>query len=156
MAVGMRMLTPEHVLPLPIQNTRPRLQILPPQPLRQRNRPRIRCPGVYGYLLLLSLLGRIRRLLLSRGGLLLGELLLALVVLKRLLFELVDVLVEAEACLLGIGFELGALDGLELLGRHAAFFGFGGHGGLHGRELLGGRLGGGRGGHCGCHCGEEL
>lgn len=145
----MRVFTPEHVLPLPIQNTRPRLQILPPQPLRQRDRRRIRRPGVYGYLLRLSLLGGARRLLLSRGRLLLGELLLALVVLKRLLFELVDVLVEAEACFFGIGFELGALRGLELLGRHAAFFGFGGHRGLHGGDLLGGGLGGGWGGHCG-------
>ena len=61
-------------------------------------------------------------------------------VLKCLLLELIDVLLERETCFIGIGFELSALGGMKLLGRHASFFCFGGHGGLHGGDLLGGGL----------------
>ena len=61
-------------------------------------------------------------------------------VLVCLLLQLVDVLLEREACFLRIGFELSALRGLELLGRHATLLGFSGHGLLHGGDLLRGGL----------------
>lgn len=118
--------TSEHLLPLSIQYTSPRLQILPSQPLRQRQRPRIWCPRCDRNLLpLLPLhLGLplwLRGLVLS---LLLRHLLLALVVFESLLFELVDVLVECQASFVGFGLDLLPLLGLQLLGRHASSLSF--------------------------------
>lgn len=134
--------TSKHILPLPIQYTSPRLQILPFQPLCQRQRPRVRCPRCDRDLLpLLPLHLRLslwlRRLVL---GLLLRHLLLPLVVLERLLFELVDVLFKGQASFVGFRLDLLPLLGLQLLRRHASPLGFGGNLLLDGCHLLRGRL----------------
>lgn len=86
--------------------------------------------------------------------LLLLLLLLSLMVEKSLLLELVDVLVKGQTRLFGIGFELSPLRSLELLGRHAAFVGFGRHLLLHGGDLL--RAGFGRPGRRNGHGGERV
>lgn len=144
-------LTLEHLLPLPIQDTRPALQVLALQPLRQRHRLRIRRPGVLNR----DLLARCWRLLLllhlalvSRWGLWLlplslglcfglrARLQLALVVRERFRLELVDVLLHAHARGSRLALQLGALLRLELLGCEPAPGGFGGHGGLHLGHLL--------------------
>ncbi len=57
-----------------------------------------------------------------------------------LLFEVVDVLLDRHSRFLGVGFDLLALPGLELLGRHASFLRFLGDLGLHGCDLLRRRL----------------
>lgn len=118
--------TSKHILPLPIQYTSSRLQILPLQPLGQRQRPWIRRPrGNRNLLTLLPLHLRLPlwlcRLVLS---LLLRHLLLALVVFKGLLLELVDILVKSQASLIGLGLDLLPLLGLQLLGRHASSLSF--------------------------------
>ena len=130
--------TSKHILPLPVQYACPGLQILPSQPLRQRQRPRIRRPRRDGNLLpLLPLHLRLPLRLRARVlSLLLRHLLLALVVLVRLLLELVDVLVEGQARFLGFGLDLLPLLGLQLLGRHASSLGFGGDLLLDGCYLL--------------------
>lgn len=142
--------TSEHILALSVQNTSPRLQILPPQPLRQRQRLRIwRSRSDRDLLPRLPLLNLwLPRLL--RGLLLLGELLLAVMVLKSLLFQMVDVLINTQSCLLGVGFNLLTLPRLKLLRRHATFLSFLRDLLLHGGELLRGRLlvWTGRGRHC--------
>ena len=134
--------TSKHILPLPIQYASPGLQILPSQPLRQRQRPRIRRPRRDGNLLpLLPLHLRLPLRLRARAlSLLLRHLLLALVVLVRLLLELVDVLVEGQARFVGFGLDLLPLLGLQLLGGHASSLGFGGDLLLDGCYLLRGGL----------------
>ena len=137
--------TSEHILPLPVQYASPGLQILPSQPLRQRQRPRIRRPRRDGNLLpllpLLPLHLRLPLRLRARAlSLLLRHLLLALVVLVRLLLELVDVLVEGQARFVGFGLDLLPLLGLQLLGGHASSLGFGGDLLLDGCYLLRGGL----------------
>ena len=122
------MSTSKHILPLPIQDTSPWLQILPFQPFCQRQRPWIRCSRCNRNLLpLLSLHLRLSLWLCSLIlGLLLRYLLLALVVFEGLLFELVDVLVEGQPSFIGLRLDLLSLLGLQLLGRHASSLGFGG------------------------------
>lgn len=72
-------------------------------------------------------------------------------ILEGLLLQLVDILVNAQAGLFGIGFNLLALPGLELLRGHAAFLGFLRDLLLHGGDLLRRWLliGGWRSGHFG-------
>lgn len=121
--------TSKHVLSLPVQYTSSRLQILRFQPLRQRQRPRIRRAWCNRNLLpLLSLHLRLPLWLCSLVlSLLLRHLLLALVVFESLLFEFVDVLVKRQASFIGFGLDLLPLLGLQLLGRHASSLGFGGN-----------------------------
>ena len=121
--------TSEHILPLSIQYTSPRLQILASQPLCQRQRPRIRCPRCYRNLLPLLPLHLGLSLWLSslNLGLLLRHLLLTLVVLESLLLELIDVLIEGQTSFVGFRLDLLPLLGLQLLGGHASSLGFGGN-----------------------------
>ena len=143
----------DHVFALAVEDASPALEILTTQPFGNGYGLWVRRAGVDGDLLALWRLGS--SLLLRRGCglLLLDELLvLALVVFKGLLFELVDVLFECHACFFGVGFELLALPELELLGRHAALLRFEGHLLLHGCHLLWcGLL---PGGWWGVHCGD--
>ena len=139
--------TSKHVLPLAVQQTRPRLQILPPQPFRQGQCFGVRHSRCDGHLLpTLLLCLRLPSLSLCLGTLLLCLLLgqhLLLVGFERLLFQFVDVLLESHPGFPGILFDLCSLHGLELLGGHATLFCFGGelllhHGHLLRRGLLGG------------------
>lgn len=126
----------KHVFALPFKDTCPSLQILAAQPLGQGQSLWIRRAWVDGNLLPCLPLLHLRLARLLRGLLLLRELLMALMVLERLLLQLIDILINAQAGLFGIGFDLLPLPGLELLRGHATFLGFLSNLLLHGGDLL--------------------
>lgn len=126
----------EHIFALPIQDTCPSLQVLAAQPLGHGQSLRIGRAWGNGNLLPRLPLLHLRLSGLLRRLLLLGELLLALMVLERLLLQLVDILVNAQTGLFRIGFNLLPLPGLKLLRGHATFLGFLGNLLLHGGDLL--------------------
>lgn len=128
--------TSEHIFALPIQDTCPSLQVLAAQPLGHGQSLRIGRAWGNGNLLPRLPLLHLRLSGLLRRLLLLGELLLALMVLERLLLQLVDILVNAQTGLFRIGFNLLPLPGLKLLRGHATFLGFLGNLLLHGGDLL--------------------
>ena len=130
--------TAEHVFALAVEDAGSGLEVLAAEPFCERDGSWVGGAGVDGDLLAGLSLGLLSA---AASGLLGGELLLlALVVLEGFLLELGDVLLEGEAGLFGVGFELGALGGLELLWCHAALLRFDGHLLLHGGDLLRGGL----------------
>lgn len=123
----------EHILPLPVKYTSPRLQVLTLQELGHRECFRIsRRPTLHRHLLrvLVVVVVSLGLLLLLLG------LLLLLVLLQSLGFELIDVLFGGEAMLCCVFCELLALHVAEFLGRHATFCCFGGELLLHCSDLL--------------------